>query len=61
MQNPGRTLGSRQKVLEEKLPHLKQVDKHDSRIVSTSGIFEFYLFFAYQTSNLIRIIMMVIG
>jgi len=35
MLNPGKTLGSRQKVLEEKLPHLKQVGKHDSRIVST--------------------------
>jgi len=35
MQNPGKTLGSRQKVVEEKLPHLKQVGKHDSRIVST--------------------------
>jgi len=35
MRNPGKTLGSRQKVVEEKLPHLKQVGKHDSRIVST--------------------------
>lgn len=35
MLNPGKTLGSRQKVVEEKLPHLKQVGKHDSRIVST--------------------------
>ena len=35
MRNPGKTLGSRQKVLEEKLPHLKQVGKHDSQIVST--------------------------
>jgi len=35
MRNPGKTLGSRQKVIDEKLPHLKQVGKHDSRIVST--------------------------
>ncbi len=35
MLNPGKTLGSRQKVLEEKLPHLKQVGRHDSQIVST--------------------------
>jgi len=35
MRNPGKTLGSRQKVVEEKLPHLKQVGKHDSQIVST--------------------------
>ncbi len=42
MRNPGKTLGSRQKVLEEKLPHPKQVGKHDSRIVSTEqGSIEF--------------------
>jgi len=35
MRNPGKTLGSRQKALGGKLPRLKQVGKHDSRIVST--------------------------
>ena len=32
---PVKTLDSHQKVVDEKLPHLKQVDKHDGRIVST--------------------------
>jgi hypothetical protein len=35
MQNPGKTLGSRQKVLDEKSPHFKQVGKHYSQIVYT--------------------------
>ncbi len=32
---PVKTLDSHQKVVEEKLPHLKQAGKHDRQIVST--------------------------